>query len=31
LTFMASKLPENIIEDLRKAFIMIDVNGDGRI
>jgi Ca2+-binding EF-hand superfamily protein len=28
---MASKLPENIIEDLRKAFIMIDVNGDGRI
>ena len=31
LTYLASKLPENCIEDLRKAFIQIDVNGDGRI
>lgn len=31
LTYLASKLPENCIDDLRSAFIQIDVNGDGRI
>ena len=31
LTFLASKLPEKCIEDLRNTFISIDVNGDGRI
>mmetsp|Transcript_24066 Transcript_24066/g.27758 ORF Transcript_24066/g.27758 Transcript_24066/m.27758 type:complete len:92 (+) Transcript_24066:627-902(+) len=29
LTFLASRIPEDQIENLRKAFIKIDVNGDG--
>lgn len=29
LTFLASRIPEEQIENLRKAFIKIDVNGDG--
>ena len=31
LIYLASKLPENCIEELRNLFIMIDENGDGRI
>ena len=31
LTFLASKLPESNLEDLRGAFIQFDKNGDGRI
>lgn len=31
LTFLAQKLPEYYVEDLRQAFISIDDNGDGRI
>jgi Ca2+-binding EF-hand superfamily protein len=31
LTFMASKLPEMQIEDLRRMFIQFDSNGDGKI
>ena len=31
LVFLASKLPEKYMEELRKAFIQIDDNGDGRI
>ena len=31
LIYMAAKLPERCIEELRKLFILIDVNGDGRI
>lgn len=31
LIYMAAKLPELCIEELRKLFILIDVNGDGRI
>jgi len=31
LTYLASKLPERYLEDLRKTFIFIDTNGDGRI
>ncbi len=29
LTFLASRIPEDQIENLRKAFIKIDTNGDG--
>lgn len=29
LTFLASRIPEDQVENLRKAFIKIDVNGDG--
>lgn len=29
LTFLASRIPEDQIENVRKAFIKIDVNGDG--
>mmetsp|Transcript_25620 Transcript_25620/g.28444 ORF Transcript_25620/g.28444 Transcript_25620/m.28444 type:complete len:166 (+) Transcript_25620:49-546(+) len=29
LTFLASRIPEDQIENLRKAFIKIDINGDG--
>ena len=29
MTFLASRIPEDQIENLRKAFIKIDVNGDG--
>jgi calcium-dependent protein kinase len=29
LTFLASRIPEDQIENLRKAFIKIDKNGDG--
>jgi Ca2+-binding EF-hand superfamily protein len=31
LIFLASKLPEKYLEELRSAFIQIDSNGDGRI
>jgi len=31
LTYLASKLPEKPLEDLRASFISIDKNGDGRI
>jgi calcium-dependent protein kinase len=31
LTYLASKLPERYLEDLRRTFIFIDSNGDGRI
>jgi len=31
LIYLASKLPETCVEELRKLFIMIDTNGDGRI
>lgn len=31
LTYLASKLPESSYEDIRKAFIAFDKNGDGRI
>lgn len=31
LTYLAAKLPEKNIEDLREMFIKIDDNGDGRI
>jgi len=31
LIYLASKLPEKDIEELRKLFIQIDLNGDGRI
>lgn len=31
LTYLASKLPEKNLEDLRKIFIQMDLNGDGRI
>jgi calcium-dependent protein kinase len=31
LIFLASKLPEKNIEELRKLFIQIDNNGDGKI
>ena len=31
LIYLAAKLPERCIEELRKMFILIDVNGDGRI
>jgi calcium-dependent protein kinase len=31
LTYLAAKLPEKNIEDLRQMFIKIDDNGDGRI
>jgi calcium-dependent protein kinase len=31
LTYMASKLPEKHLQDLRQIFISIDVNGDGKI
>lgn len=31
LIYLASKLPEGCIEELRHLFIMIDENGDGRI
>ncbi len=29
--YMASKMPEQYIEDVRQTFIAIDNNGDGRI
>jgi hypothetical protein len=31
LTFMAAKLPEQTLEDLRQYFINADKNGDGRL
>jgi calcium-dependent protein kinase len=31
LIYLASKLPEKYLDELRKAFILIDTNGDGRI
>ena len=31
LTFLAHKIPEKSIEDLRNIFITVDKNGDGRI
>jgi calcium-dependent protein kinase len=31
LIYLASKLPEKNLEELRKLFIQIDSNGDGRI
>ena len=31
LIFLASKLPEKYLDELRNAFISIDENGDGRI
>ncbi len=31
LIYMASKMPERNIEELRKLFIQIDLNGDGKI
>lgn len=31
LIFLASKLPEKYLDELRNAFISIDQNGDGRI
>lgn len=31
LIYLAAKLPEGCIEELRKLFILIDSNGDGRI
>jgi Ca2+-binding EF-hand superfamily protein len=29
--YLASRLPEKYFEDLRRTFIMIDANGDGKI
>lgn len=29
IIFMASRIPEDQLEDLKKAFIKLDVNGDG--
>lgn len=31
LTYLASKLPERHLQDLREIFISIDNNGDGKI
>jgi len=31
LIYLAAKLPEHCINELRQLFIMIDANGDGRI
>ena len=31
LIFLAAKLPEKDIDELRKLFISVDFNGDGRI
>lgn len=31
LLYLASKLPEKYLDDLRKTFINIDLNGDGRL
>ena len=31
LLYLASKLPEKYLDDLRKTFIKIDLNGDGRL
>lgn len=31
LMYLAAKLPEKSIEDLRELFIKVDINGDGRI
>jgi calcium-dependent protein kinase len=31
LTYLAQKLPEKYVEDLRRIFISIDSNGDGKI
>lgn len=31
LIYLASKLPEGCIEELRQLFILVDMNGDGRI
>jgi hypothetical protein len=31
LIYLAAKLPEERIEDLRSLFIKVDANGDGRI
>lgn len=31
LTFLASKIPESQIDNLRSAFIKIDSNGDGTL
>jgi calcium-dependent protein kinase len=31
LTYLASKLPEESVDELRKMFIAFDLNGDGKI
>ena len=31
LMYLASRLPEKYFEDLRRTFILIDTNGDGKI
>jgi len=31
LIYLAAKLPESYVSDLRQLFIQMDVNGDGRI
>lgn len=31
LMYLASRLPEKYFDDLRRTFIMIDENGDGKI
>ncbi len=31
LIYLAAKLPESYVFDLRQLFIQMDVNGDGRI
>ena len=31
LIYLASKLPEKDLEELRNLFITVDVNGDGKI
>lgn len=31
LIYLAAKLPEKSLEDLRKLFIKVDSNGDGKI
>lgn len=31
LTYLASKLPEKNIDELRKMFISLDLNGDGKL
>ena len=31
LLYIASKLPDKYIDDMRRAFIAIDINGDGKL
>jgi Ca2+-binding EF-hand superfamily protein len=31
LIYMAAKLPEKDVDELRKLFIAVDYNGDGRV